>query len=234
MKDSISKFLSLFGIGIYLIRKDKKDQPKKKTSWKDFKIESPVQHNTPERMDQFFSDEAMLEQYLDESRIAFYEELVDMLNERGINARNKKILDCGCGTGHLLKIFSGDAGCNISGSDFSKEALKVAMKTIPSGNFFSHDIYNALRSRYDIIFCTEVLEHLLDPEIALRNLVNALNENSVLILTVPNGRMDFYEGHINFWSPESWKKFLSQNLPDLKTETGLLSENKNNFAIIKK
>ena len=50
------------------------------------------------------------------------------------------------------------------------------------------------------------LEHLLDPHKALNNLLNASLKNCVL--TVPDGRIDNYQGHIIFWSEESFESFL--------------------------
>ncbi|MCK4934746.1 MAG: methyltransferase domain-containing protein [Simkaniaceae bacterium] len=74
----------------------------------------------------------------------------------------------------------------------------------------------------DVIFCTEVLEHLQHPESAITHLLTLKKDAGVLILTVPNGRIDSSAQHINFWSPESWKIFLqksapSNNIQSLKT-----------------
>ena len=48
---------------------------------------------------------------------------------------------------------------------------------------------------------------------------NMLNEDGVLILSVPNGRNDNFIGHINFWSPESWGIYLKENCTKFQIKT---------------
>ena len=55
------------------------------------------------------------------------------------------------------------------------------------------------------------------------------------MITVPNGRIDTFEGHINFWSPESWNIFIRGNVSEKEfdIETGLLDIS-TNFTIVKR
>lgn len=59
-----------------------------------------------------------------------------------------------------------------------------------------------------------------------------MGEDSVILITVPNGRTDQYEGHINFWSPESWEVFIKNNTGGLSVRTGIFNDKKNNYAVI--
>ena len=34
-------------------------------------------------------------------------------------------------------------------------------------------------------------------------------KNGVIFISIPNGELDTYEGHINFWNEERFKAFLS-------------------------
>ena len=89
--------------------------------------------------------------------------------------------------------------------------------------------------KFDIVFCTEVLEHLLYPHIALQNIIHLSQDSGVIMITVPNGRIDTFEGHINFWSPESWKVFIESNISDQEFEVKVgLIDNLTNFAILKR
>ena len=45
-------------------------------------------------------------------------------------------------------------------------------------------------------------------------------EGGILLVTVPNGRIDTFAGHINFWSPESWDIFVAENSGGFKYSTG--------------
>ncbi len=67
----------------------------------------------------------------------------------------------------------------------------------------------------------DVLEHLLYPDRALRHLMDMVAPEGTLMLAVPNGRYDHFAGHINFWSPESWRVFLEVNSPGWQIETGV-------------
>jgi 2-polyprenyl-3-methyl-5-hydroxy-6-metoxy-1,4-benzoquinol methylase len=119
------------------------------------------------------------------------------------------------------------------GYDFSGEAIQASTIKFPEIRFVRHDIYNPIDSKFDVIFCTEVLEHLLSPDVALTNLKTALNAGGILIITVPNGRLDTLNEHINFWSPESWREYLlrffrAESIHHLSLLGGMV-----NLAIIK-
>ncbi len=105
----------------------------------------------------------------------------------------------------------------------------VKKKVINSA--IEHNIYDSLENTYDIIFCTEVLEYLINPEDALKNLISAMKPGGYLFLTVPNGRIDDFEGHINFRGPESWNIFVQKQAQEYKVETGDIHE-RNLFALI--
>lgn len=129
-----------------------------------FPIESPVQHNSKDRMNAFFSNPKQIEQYLDPSRLEFYRAVVELTREHSVIVSGKRVLDIGCGSGQLLALLHDDfPDSQYTGFDFSEEALKLARQTLPTGNFFSYDIYSTPVSGFDVVYCTEVLEHLLRP-----------------------------------------------------------------------
>ncbi|MDQ3020503.1 MAG: class I SAM-dependent methyltransferase [Bacteroidota bacterium] len=237
IKKSINNFLSLFGIGIFKTKIPKPENSKedlKKVKWSDFEINSPIEHNTPKRMNEFFSDPGMLEQYLGDDRMKMYKEIVSIAQRHNINSNSKSVIDIGCGTGHLLYFFLKNyKPASVTGIDFSDSAIEVARKTIPEGNFFIHNLYEKLNKKFETILCTEVIEHLLDPDTALSNIMEMMSENSACLLTVPNGRLDQYEGHINFWSPESWEVFIKKNCNHKLIITGTIMDNKINYALIR-
>lgn len=109
--------------------------------------------------------------------------------------------------------------------------MDIARKKLPLVNLFQQDLNLPISQKSDIIFCTEVFEHLLEPELVIKNILSTLNPNGYLIITVPDGRKDTYEGHINFWSPENWNIFIKKNAPTFYFETGKFNE-KILFALI--
>jgi len=195
---------------------------------------SAIEHNTVESMNNFYADSKLVKNYLEPSRIKFYLKILEILKNNKIDLNGKSLVDVGCGTGHLLSFINKEyEPCRIVGYDFADDALKIARKNVPGADFSLYDIYSAQIEKFDCIFCTEVLEHLLYPDKALKNLIEMLSSSGMLLLTVPNGRKDMYEGHINFWSPESWKVFLENNSNGLSVQTGIV-ESSGLFGIINK
>lgn len=196
-------------------------------------IKSAVEHNSKEKVDEWYSNPQIWRAYLTEDALIFYHDIVNLGYERGIDYNGKNIADIGCGTGHLLlsieQLFSPSS---LTGFDFSSSAIRVAREVLPNGQFYELDIYQRTNLKFDIVVCTDTLEHLLYPDLALKNLVAMINRSGVAFLAVPNGRNDTFSGHINFWSPESWEVFLKSVGDEFEVETGLDSHD-HNFAIIK-
>lgn len=117
------------------------------------------------------------------------------------------------------------------------------MNWCPSGTV--HDaLLEAVEEKYDVIFCTEVLEHMANPTEALLSMFQHLSDTGVLVLTVPDGRQDHhsagriredgsaYWGHVNFWSPESWPCFLQQSVNRSSRIHTCVMKSGENFAAV--
>lgn len=210
------KVLMLLGWGIYPARAGAQGAA----------VESALKHNTPERTDELYSNPKVLKRYLSPARFRYYDNVIRLLPLNSYHQRH--IADAGCGTGHFLSHLkdtlgkAGSEAASLTGFDYSPAALELARRTVPEASFSLLDIYAPLAGSFDVLVCIEVLEHLLYPERALRNLVDMLAPDGVLILAVPNGRLDHFAGHINFWSPESWRVFLETTCPGFEIATGLL------------
>lgn len=213
----IRKMFFYVGIDIKLVKKEESI--------------SAIEHNSVDARNSFYKDSKKIKKYLAEKRLDFYEKTVQIIKANEISLDAKDVADVGCGTGKLFvfidKIFNVD---KFIGFDFSPEAINLSKTVFPKGEFYVYDIYQKNEHKFDFIFCTEVLEHLLHPEIALSNLLAMLKDNSHLLITVPNGRIDNFNGHIQFWSPESWEVFIEKNINDNKAIFGKI--NSNLFALI--
>ena len=84
------------------------------------------------------------------------------------------------------------------GYEFSRKAIEIAKKRFPSATFEYKNLYDQPEGHFDFIFCTEVLEHILNPQLVFKNLLAMMKNKAGLIITVPDGRKDSFEGHINF------------------------------------
>ncbi|MBX3622310.1 MAG: class I SAM-dependent methyltransferase [Rhizobacter sp.] len=196
---------------------------------------SPHQENSVTLYDTFYGDTSAVEDYYGPARVAFYKGVIDHVKAQQITLDGKDVADVGCGVGYLLSEVQRRYECkSLSGFDFSAQAIEYSRKKFPGATFKVHDIYDSVGESFDVIFCTEVLEHLEFPHRALARLVTALRPEGQLILTVPNGRVDTLTEHINFWSPESWKAFLERERSSLDLRTSTLFDSTVNFAVLTK
>lgn len=107
----------------------------------------------------------------------------------------QKILDAGCGEGIILDLISQNLSNNgnstnsevqLWGIDISKDAIQEAEKRIPVAKLTNGSI-NSLpytNNYFDLVVCSEVLEHLKNPSTAL-NEINRVAK-SYLLFSVPN------------------------------------------------
>jgi len=185
-----------------------------------------------------------LRAYLSDYRISFFHELLDITNKLDIPLTKRSIADVGCGTGYLLHLIEKTSSpSGLTGFDTSTETNKLARMFCPSGTIQDSPL-EAVEEKFDVIFCTEVLEHMTDPATALTSMLQCLSETGVLILTVPDGRQDqhtpgqmredgsAYWGHVNFWSPESWPQFLQQSVDGYSNIHTCTLSSGENFAAI--
>ena len=194
-----------------------------------------IGHNSLEGMDSFFQSIPNREPYE-----LFGSKLKALCDQIGVQLDGRHILDAGVGPAIALKRFLEQSQpASVTGWDFSNEAIRHASEEMPDATMAQHDLMHSFTDRFDVIICTEVLEHLESPDIALKHLYEGLSPGGQLLLTVPDGRLDITKLHINFWSPESWRIFIHRVLPDADARFGTFNDNealtyRNNYALLAK
>lgn len=153
----------------------------------------------------------------------FYKEMLKLIKP----LKPVRVLDAGCGEGFsIVKLSRNKIGKQITGIDNSKEAILLGKKMYPQLDISQGNIYelNFDSNTFDLVICTEVLEHLENPVKALAELKRV--SKKYLVFSVPNEPIfrisNFMRGkhllrfgnhpeHINNWSSTSFEKLLRKN-----------------------
>lgn len=103
---------------------------------------------------------------------------------------NDSVLEVGCGGGHVLRLFP---QANLTGVDVSGEMLRKARQNLRGyrvellkGELDDLDL--PARS-FDKVICSEVLEHVVDPEAILRGIQRLLRPDGRVVVTFPNDHL---------------------------------------------
>lgn len=98
-----------------------------------------------------------------------------------------KILDAGCGDGVNLKVLTQISNAEIYGIDYNPLRVERAKREFPQAKIFQMDLIKLqMNDKFDIILCNQVLEHIKEDEMVLKNLYKILKDDGIMILGVPN------------------------------------------------
>lgn len=151
----------------------------------------------------------------------------------GIASRmNGRMLDVGCGEGFALSYFHA-LGWQVSGIDFSSSGVEHmnphCLPFVKQGDVFIQ-LQNLINTnnKYNIVWLSNVLEHVLDPVSLLSSLHNLVDPDGLLVVTVPNDGNFYHEslyksGDIpnRFWIaiPDHISYFTKESLNRIATAT---------------
>jgi 2-polyprenyl-3-methyl-5-hydroxy-6-metoxy-1,4-benzoquinol methylase len=154
------------------------------------------------------------------------------------NINPQRVFDLGCGNGstaaHLAKAYE------VVGVDASTSGIAQARQAYPGIRFDVASAYDDLASTYgqfDAVVSLEVVEHLYDPRLYARNMLNLVRPGGSIVVSTPyhgylknlalaaTGKLDRHftalwdGGHIKFFSIETLSQLLVESgFVDLKFE----------------
>ena len=156
-----------------------------------------------------------------------------------IDINPSEIHEVGCGEGHIFGMLASN-NLVVRGCDISKDSLSIAKKNakkhklnIPLELMSICDL-DPKRDYADTVLCCEVLEHLVDPEAAIKKLISITRKN--LILSVPNepiwhilnmlrGKyltaLGNTQGYFQHWSKKQFVDFVSKHADVIEIKTPL-------------
>ena len=159
-----------------------------------------------------------------EARLFFIKYLLPDKYELG------RVLDAGCGNGTTLHLLKSAYHFDAYGVDISQTAVDLAQRMGIEAKVA--DITQNIPfpdNYFDVVVCSEVLEHLISPEKALQEIWRLGKNETIFIFSVPNvatiwnrlsfllGKTVFDQGrfssseHLHFYTKNSLERLLSNN-----------------------
>ena len=102
-------------------------------------------------------------------------------------AGDAAILEVGCGDGSFTRNLAELSSC-VTAVDISASQIERNAFAHPEIKFVQHDVarpFPFANEAFDVVWCSEVLEHLFDPGFALREMQRVLAPGGRLLVTVP-------------------------------------------------
>jgi len=135
-----------------------------------------------------------------------------------VNIFEGTLLDVGCalGDGILYLTDKCPKVTKFYGADISIVGVKKCQNDpkLSHANFFQHDVCEKFQEKYDTIICLQTLEHVPDPEKAVRNLRDAANK--LLIVGTPHLDKRGDSDHMWSFDEEDFVNLLSFYIQDWK------------------
>ncbi|MDO9028004.1 MAG: class I SAM-dependent methyltransferase [Candidatus Roizmanbacteria bacterium] len=132
----------------------------------------------------------------------------------------KKIIEIGCGCGEYLSLMQ-QVGVDAYGLEYSEESVMQCVKNglKVSKGFVENSAYRLNHASFDAFYILNFLEHLPDPNTALRGIYNNLTDDAVGLIEVPNFDMilrnklfsEFICDHLFYFTKETLNATLRLN-----------------------
>lgn len=178
--------------------------------------------NTTARQEDYDHYYASYNNYSGQGADSLFEQILSLTEKFGelYLERSSNILDIGFGNGELLKHLQDVGYKNLFGIDPSVDSVNPLNRNerIQAYCKSVYDEPDNLANKMDAVFMISVLEHLLDPKIAIRQVCKYINDGGYLIVNVPDYSMcdqtqlpipnQFNQEHINYFSEDSLRTLL--------------------------
>lgn len=177
----------------------------------------------------FYHNYHKSKQYKDkmQSKIKRAHSRIASLRRRG----NLAFLDVGCNLGFATEA-GRMLGYRAMGIDVDADAVERAKTSFPGASFraVGIEVLAAEGQKFDVVYCSEVIEHLVDPYDFLCSIRAVMAENAVLFLTTPDvghfslpRKMDKLAEWTTFRPPEHLIYFDKKSLALLFQRAGFSS-----------
>jgi 2-polyprenyl-3-methyl-5-hydroxy-6-metoxy-1,4-benzoquinol methylase len=169
-------------------------------------------HNTPAGSDAHWRA-CHINGYFGAARQALYERVVWVATEAVAHAvahEPVSVCDFGCGEGTVLEMLSGAwPDTQLYGVDYSLVAIGMAKNRVRDAQLLAWDIcdLDERDGAFEVGLCIQTLEHVKSYDAALNEIMRTVTQ--LVVMSVPNGPMDQFEGHHNRWTLDEFRQLLS-------------------------
>lgn len=125
----------------------------------------------------------------------------------------RKVLEVGCSIGAVANLLS-ERGFKVWASDISEYAVENAKKLTPKAQFVVLDIQKKviLKEKFDIVIAFEVVEHLNQPDLSIKNIYDCLEKDGIAVISTPYPYPWNFRDltHINVKYPQEWVSMIKK------------------------
>tara|TARA_A100000164_G_C21807641_1_gene723887 strand:- start:293 stop:1006 length:714 start_codon:yes stop_codon:yes gene_type:complete len=142
---------------------------------------------------------------------------------------NGRVLEIGSGIGNISQVFIKE-GKDIDLSDIRDQYIDFLNDKFPNNKVLKIDlvhpdfdkVYNHLSGTYDLVFALNVIEHIEDDKLAIKNLSKLLKPNGIIYILVPAyqflyNNFDKSLFHFRRYTKTTLKRIFHSNLNYLKS-----------------
>jgi len=148
---------------------------------------------------------------------------------------NSRVLEIGCATGYMSEYMTKKMGCQVTGVELNDDQAELAREKchkLISGGIDDDEVQRQLdqvvieQGRFDVIFMSQVIEHIPYPEQVMVRMHEWLDPGGILVISTCNiahwkyrmkllaGKWEYEEygvldkSHLRFFTTKSFERFL--------------------------
>jgi SAM-dependent methyltransferase len=143
--------------------------------------------------------------------------IMSLLGVQG-SGEGVRIIDIGSGQGDMAAAIRFKfPSAAIMGLELSQSGVEISRRKVPSARFIQRNLLDQTEPLGDTrgwathAVCSEVIEHLDDPAVLLKNARAYMQDGCRLIVTAPGGPMSAFDkhiGHRKHWRPHEIERLL--------------------------
>jgi 2-polyprenyl-3-methyl-5-hydroxy-6-metoxy-1,4-benzoquinol methylase len=144
--------------------------------------------------------------------------ILSLLGVQG-SGEGVRIIDIGSGQGDMAAAIQARfPSAQILGLELAQAGVEISRRKVPAARFVQRNLLDATEPAEDLsgwathAICSEVVEHLDNPSVLLRNARAYMADGCCFIVTVPGGPMSAFDkhiGHRKHWREKEIKDLLT-------------------------